>query len=115
VQLPLRPIVEVVADSTPGNGADKREIDLSLSPLVSIIETVESPDVGRVSFRSDALADRRSKTLPTVSDQFTSLLENLDALASASERNDTRPTSGDAGRQGIYRSFNRAGCLGCQL
>ena len=29
------------------------------------------------------LADRRSKTLPTVSDQFTSLLENLDALASA--------------------------------
>src|SRR5688572_26582306 len=28
VQFPLRPIVEVVADSTPGNGADKREIDL---------------------------------------------------------------------------------------
>ena len=60
----FRPIVEVVADSTPGNGADKREIDLSLSPLVSIIETVESPDVGRVSFRSDALADRRSKRFP---------------------------------------------------
>ncbi|HZN44677.1 MAG TPA: hypothetical protein VFB56_05085, partial [Nitrospiraceae bacterium] len=59
------------------------EIDLSLSPLVSIIETVESPDVARVSFHPGALADRRSKTLPTVSDQFTSLLENLDALASA--------------------------------
>ncbi len=83
VQFPLRPIVEVVTDTTHGSGADKREIDLSLSPLVSIIETVESPDVGRVSFRSGAPADRRSRTLPTVSDQFTSLLENLDALASA--------------------------------
>ncbi|HEU4502055.1 MAG TPA: HD domain-containing phosphohydrolase [Nitrospira sp.] len=83
VQFPLRPIVEVMSDTIPGSGADKREIDLSLSPLVSITETVESPDVGRVSFRSGALAERRSKTLPTVSDQFTSLLENLDALASA--------------------------------
>jgi hypothetical protein len=84
VQFPLRPIVEVVTDSMAGSGADKREIDLSLSPLVSIIETVESPDVARVSFRSGTPSgDRRSKTLPTVSDQFTSLLENLDALASA--------------------------------
>ncbi|HET9846891.1 MAG TPA: HD domain-containing phosphohydrolase [Nitrospira sp.] len=82
-QFPLRPIVEVVTDTTAGSKADKREIDLSLSPLVAVIETVESPDVGRVSFRADALADRRSKMLPTVSDQFSSLLENLDALASA--------------------------------
>jgi HD-GYP domain-containing protein (c-di-GMP phosphodiesterase class II) len=113
VQFPLRPIVEVVADSTPGNGADKREIDLSLSPLVSIIETVESPDVGRVSFRSDALADRRSKTLPTVSDQFTSLLENLDALASAiqgvvesrtSSASDTGPTETRADKGSTGRS-----------
>jgi HD-GYP domain-containing protein (c-di-GMP phosphodiesterase class II) len=80
-QFPLRPIVEVAADAAVGHGGDKREIDLSLSPLVSIIETIESPDVARVSFRSGSPADRRS--LPTVSDQFASLLENLDALASA--------------------------------
>jgi hypothetical protein len=81
-QFPLRPIVAVEAETASGNGQEKREIDLSLSPLVSIIETVESPDVRRVSFTS-GLSDRRSKHVPTVSDQFASLLENLDALASA--------------------------------
>ena len=81
VQYPLRPIVAVEADSAQGAGQEKREIDLSISPLVAIIETVESPDVARVSFISSV--DRRSKHGPTVSDQFASLLENLDALASA--------------------------------
>src|SRR6476646_5689587 len=79
VQFPLRPVVAVDMD----RGADRREIDLSASPLVSIIETVESPDVARVSFTSGLSSDRRSKEGPTVSDQFASLLENLDALASA--------------------------------
>ena len=81
VQFPLRPIVAVDTDAAYGNGPEKREIDLSSSPLVSIIETVESPDVARVSFTFSA--DRRSKNVPSVSDQFASLLENLDALASA--------------------------------
>ena len=76
VQFPLRPIVAIETD-----GQEKREIDLSVSPLVSIIETIESPDVTRVSFTSSS--DRRSKHVPTVSDQFASLLESLDALASA--------------------------------
>lgn len=79
VQFPLRPIVAVDMD----RGADRREIDLSASPLVSIIETVESPDVARVSFSAGLSSDRRSRHMPTVSDQFASLLENLDALASA--------------------------------
>ena len=79
VQFPLRPVVAVDMD----RGADRREIDLSASPLVSIIETVESPDVARVSFSAGLSADRRSRHMPTVSDQFASLLENLDALASA--------------------------------
>jgi hypothetical protein len=83
VQFPLRPIVAVEADSVQANGHEKREIDLSLSPLVSIIETVESPDVARVSFASGLAQERRSKQGPTVSDQFASLLESLDALASA--------------------------------
>jgi HD-GYP domain-containing protein (c-di-GMP phosphodiesterase class II) len=82
-EFPLRPIVEVAADASQGSGQEKRRIDLSLSPLVSIIETVESPAVARVAFPSGQSGDRRSRTGPTVSDQFSSLLENLDALASA--------------------------------
>jgi hypothetical protein len=82
-QFPLRPIVAVEAERAASNGQGEREIDLSASPLVSIIETVESPDLARVSFTSGLAAERRSKHVPTVSDQFASLLENLDALASA--------------------------------
>jgi HD-GYP domain-containing protein (c-di-GMP phosphodiesterase class II) len=82
-QFPLRPIVEVEAGTTQGTGQNIRELDLSLSPLVSIIETVESPAVARVPFPSGISAARWSKALPTVSDQFSSLLESLDALASA--------------------------------
>ena len=77
-QFPLRPVVEVGTV-----GQVSREIDLSLSPLVSIIETVESPAVARVPFPTGVSGDRRSKAVPTVSDQFASLLESLDALASA--------------------------------
>lgn len=78
-RFPLRPIVEVET----GSGQASREVDLSLSPLVAIIETVESPAVARVPFPAGVSGERRSKTVPTVSDQFTSLLESLDALASA--------------------------------
>ena len=99
VQFPLRPIVAVEADSVQGNGHEKREIDLSLSPLVSIIETLESPDVARVSFASGLAQERRSKQGPTVSDQFASLLESLDALASAIQgvvESRTAPLSSEA-------------------
>jgi len=98
VEFPLRPIVAVESDG----GREKREIDLSLSPLVSIIETVESPDVTRVSFTSGLSSDRRSRLVPTVSDQFASLLENLDALASAIQgvvESRSTPGSSDAGPQ----------------
>jgi hypothetical protein len=101
-QFPLRPIVAVEAERLQGNGYERREIDLSLSPLVSIIETVESPDVARVSFATGSPADRRSKQVPTVSDQFASLLENLDALASAIQgvvESRSGPPSLDAGER----------------
>src|SRR5215467_658667 len=78
-RFPLRPIVEVETSS----GQASREVNLSLSPLVAIIETLESPAVARVPFPAGVAGDRRSKAGPTVSDQFTSLLESLDALASA--------------------------------
>jgi len=82
-QFPLRPIVEVGAETLQAAGQETRELDLSLSPLVSIIETVEAPAVARVPFRTGNSMDRRSKAASTVSDQFSSLLESLDALASA--------------------------------
>lgn len=82
-KFPLRPVVDVRTGSIQSSGQGGRELDLSLSPLVSIIETVESPAVGRVPFPTGISADRRSTAVPTVSDQFSSLLESLDALASA--------------------------------
>jgi hypothetical protein len=82
-QFPLRPVVEVGTGSIQAPGQMVREIDLSLSPLVSIIETVESPAVARVPFPAGVSKERRSRAVPTVSDQFSALLESLDALASA--------------------------------
>ena len=102
VRFPLRPVVAVETDSAKPNGHEKREIDLSMSPLVSIIETLEAPDVARVSFTSGLPADRRSNQVPTVSDQFASLLENLDALASAIQgvvESRTAAVAPDADRQ----------------
>jgi HD-GYP domain-containing protein (c-di-GMP phosphodiesterase class II) len=77
---PLRPVVRI--DINPTTSQEGRQLDLSLTPLVSIIETLEPPDVARVSFPVDETPDKKSD-VPSASDQFTSLLEGLDALASA--------------------------------
>lgn len=80
VQYPLRPIVEV---DEPGDAgyAESRHIDLSLTPLVSIIEALKAPVVGRLTF----VPEVPSVAVPmgAASDQFTSLLESLDAIATA--------------------------------
>jgi hypothetical protein len=78
---PLRPVVWIEGDTT--RGQEGRQLDLSLTPLVSIIETLEPPDVARVSFPADETRAKISEVVPSASDQFTSLLESLDALASA--------------------------------
>jgi len=78
---PLRPIVWVEGDA--GRVQEGRQLDLSSTPLVSIIETLEPPDVARMSFPAEEVRARTSEVLPSASDQFTSLLEGLDALASA--------------------------------
>ena len=78
---PLRPVVWVEGDAAYGQEA--RQLDLSLTPLVSIIETLEPPDVARVSFPADDMSSKTADVVPSASDQFTSLLEGLDALASA--------------------------------
>jgi len=78
---PLRPVVWIEGDMT--RGQEGRQLDLSITPLVSIIETLEPPDVARISFPADATYSKTSGLVPSASDQFTSLLEGLDALASA--------------------------------
>jgi hypothetical protein len=106
VQFPLRPIVAIESE-----GQERREIDLSLSPLVSIIETVEPPAIARVSFTSVGASDRRSKHVPTVSDQFASLLESLDALASAIQgvvESRTTTVTSDVGAQSDSGSPGRS-------
>jgi uncharacterized protein YwbE len=82
-QFPLRPVVEIGSEVGQGSDHEARKLDLSHTPLVSIIETIESPTVARVPFPSGIEGDRRTKAVPSVSDQFSSLLESLDALATA--------------------------------
>ena len=78
---PLRPVVWIEGGTI--RGQEGRQLDLSITPLVSIIETLEPPDVARISFPADVTHAKTSGLVPSASDQFTSLLEGLDALASA--------------------------------
>ncbi|HMF85046.1 MAG TPA: HD domain-containing phosphohydrolase [Nitrospiraceae bacterium] len=78
---PLRPVVWIQGDKA--RGQEGLQLDLSLTPLVSIIETLEPPDVARVLFPADEMRAKTSEVVPSASDQFTALLEGLDALANA--------------------------------
>ncbi|BFU97112.1 MAG: conserved protein of unknown function [Nitrospira sp.] len=80
---PLRPVVEVGRGVVQNGGPDRRLLDLSRQPLVSVIETVEPPDVTRIQFPPGRTEERRSQSVPSVSAQFSSLLESLDAIANA--------------------------------
>jgi HD domain len=77
---PLRPVVKILGD--PVSGQEARQVDLSLTPLVSIVQTLEPPDCTRMSF-PDHTPIEPSDAVPTASSQFTALLEGLDALATA--------------------------------
>jgi hypothetical protein len=78
---PLRPVVKVT-DSEGGEEVHPRELDLSLTPLVAIVETLKSP--GATGHKEEQVSSKpsRSSRVMAVSDQFTSLLESLDAIAS---------------------------------
>ena len=106
---PLRPVVWIEGDAA--YGQDGRQLDLSRTPLVSIIETLEPPDVARVSFPADETRDKTSDIVPLASDQFTSLLEGLDALASAIqgavESRTSVPEGGTASLSGEHRWIDR--------
>lgn len=79
---PLRPIVEIKDTCRSGESQESRTLDLSGAPLVSVLETMEPPAMSRVPFFVCAVGERRVKGVSSVSDQFASLLEGLDALAS---------------------------------
>ena len=79
---PLRPVVRVNEEDS-GDGQETRQVDLSLTPLISIIQTLNPPVVGRVSFLEASPKNEVRPAVVVASDHFTSLLESLDAIATA--------------------------------
>jgi hypothetical protein len=79
---PLRPLVRV-GEPDAGKGLEACQVDLSMTPLVSILTTVDSPSVGRVEFPGAPEKADPSVGPIAASEQFTSLLESLDAIATA--------------------------------
>lgn len=102
---PLRPVVWIEGDAA--RGQEPRKLDLSLTPLVSIIKTLEPPHVARLSFQANEMRTKTPEVVPSASDQFTSLLEGLDALASAIqgavESRTSVPDDGTASLSGEHR------------
>ena len=79
---PLRPVVHIGGTAV-ADQATAPHIDLSLTPLVSIVEALDPPAVGRVTFAGKPPATDQSPAPVSTSDQFTALLESLDVIASA--------------------------------
>jgi len=103
---PLRPVVKM-SGSKVGEEAGGRLIDLSLTPLLSILDTVAPPSVDHeMPSRSSAEPDTAS-SCGAPSDQFTSLLESLDAIVSAIQG--VVETRTDMPRQHKARSLEGAG------
>jgi hypothetical protein len=106
---PLRPVVWIEGDAA--YGQEGRQLDLSRTPLVSIIETLEPPDVARVWSPAHETRAKTADVVPSASDQFTSLLEGLDALASAIqgvvESRTSKETGGIAPQSGEPRWIER--------
>lgn len=94
---PLRPVVRV--DTSRGHQLPgvNRFVDLSLTPLVSVLETLDSPAVECVPFScpTEAHGTKQRLALAT-SNQFSVLLESLDSIASAIQHVvETKSKTGD--------------------
>ncbi len=79
---PLRPVVKVTGEER-GDHAQSHELDLSQTPLISVIETVKPPVAGHAQVGMVLSMPPKSSSTIGVSDHFTSLLEGLDAIASS--------------------------------
>jgi HD domain-containing protein len=87
-RFPLRPVVSI--GEGPADGLDARHVDLSTSPLVTIIETIEPPDAARISYPmltharpALPIRTRVGKTvelMTSASGRFPALLQSLDAI-----------------------------------
>ncbi|HXV68827.1 MAG TPA: HD domain-containing phosphohydrolase [Nitrospira sp.] len=110
---PLRPVVKV-EDKNDGETAAPRVVDLSLTPLVSVIETLDPPAMSKLTFPGVPVMVETPPSPVVASDHFTSLLESLDAIASAIQGvvemrmvspNETQPDAGqvDGGPDGSIR------------
>src|SRR5437867_6774888 len=90
---PLRPIVQVnqIANHSMPNGP--KLADLSKTPLVYIVETLEPPTIANLaSALQPPLPATSSPKGVASSEQFAALLENLDAIAGAVEQVVETPT-----------------------
>ncbi len=81
---PLRPTVRLDASCGPQPSGMSRFVDLSLAPLVSVLETLDAPAVERVTFsRPSETHGTKQRRAVATSNQFSVLLESLDSIASA--------------------------------
>ena len=109
---PMRPLVRVRQSAT-GQNSDTCQLDLSMTPLVSIVTTGDALNSGRAEFFD---APRKTDVISepgAASEQFTSLLESLDAIATAiqgvveiriAESQDTEPAGSDHNGYGQRRN-----------
>ena len=79
---PLRPIVRVEELQWAG-GFTSRQINLSLTPLVTVVEVLDPPAVERMRFEAGRSGATGSPATQSASDQVTEMLEGLDAIAEA--------------------------------
>lgn len=112
---PLRPLVRIRQSDT-GQSSDACQLDLSMTPLVSITTTVDVPNPDRVEFSNVPQQADVASGLGVASEQFTSLLESLDAIATAiqgvvevriAESQDAAPARSDQNgygrRRGVFQ------------
>lgn len=78
---PLRPVVKVTVKER-GADTQSHELDLSLTPLIAVVETLKPPVVSQVQRETVLSRPTMSSSKIGVSDHFTSLLESLDAITS---------------------------------
>lgn len=78
---PLRPVVKVISTER-GVDVQPRELDLSLIPLITIVETLKPPGVETVQADVASTPSFRPVATTKASDHFTALLEALDDIAS---------------------------------
>ncbi len=93
---PFRPVVRVEASSKDQMRGSGRSMDLSLTPLVSVLEAVNGPAVERVTFTCCNEAHGNEPRLTKdASSQFPTLIESLDSIASAIQQVVETKSKGD--------------------